>query len=451
MKTILRALSIFLVAFLLIGAIPIGASAAEVASEFEYSILDNGTVEVTKYVNDNNKKVIIPEMIDGKIVTSVSRTCFNEFTGPADGFKNVESIFIPKTINNLGEYQVDYAKDECWTFCKLPNLKEIIVDNQNTNYSSIEGVLFDKSIKTLLYYPRSKMASEYITPSTVSSIKKVSFYQNIFLKKLKFGSILDEIVLDAIYNLEVLEYPIIKNKVDNGVIRTCYNLSRVIIDKDVTFIPENEFSEGFRDKPVLYVYDNTYGIEWAKAHDFPYEIMEEPPVEKELVDEQTGIQVSGLMDADAVLNVEVVENTLEDAVSTFNITLEKDGNIIQPDGTITITIPSEYGDCNVFWVKDDGIKVDMNAEYINGSYVFTTDHLSVYALIKSNSEVYGDINGDNVVSIQDATVIQKYLSDQIELSDGQIRLADVNKDGAVTVTDATLIQKYIADLVDALG
>lgn len=59
----------------------------------------------------------------------------------------------------------------------------------------------------------------------------------------------------------------------------------------------------------------------------------------------------------------------------------------------------------------------------------------------------GDIDNDGKIRVTDATVIQKYLSDQIELSDGQIRLADVNKDGAVTVTDATLIQKYIADLV----
>lgn len=65
--------------------------------------------------------------------------------------------------------------------------------------------------------------------------------------------------------------------------------------------------------------------------------------------------------------------------------------------------------------------------------------------------VIGDIDNDGEIRVTDATVIQKYLSDQIELSDGQIRLADVNKDGAVTVTDATLIQKYIADLVDALG
>lgn len=110
----------------------------------------------------------------------------------------------------------------------------------------------------------------------------------------------------------------------------------------------------------------------------------EPPIEKDIVDQETGIQVSGLMHPDAVLNVKSVENTVENAVSTFDITLEKDGNIIQPDGTITISIPSEYTGCNVFWIKDDGTMVDMNAEYKDGNYVFTTDHLSIYALVKES-------------------------------------------------------------------
>jgi len=37
-------------------------------------------------------------------------------------------------------------------------------------------------------------------------------------------------------------------------------------------------------------------------------------------------------------------------------------------------------------IKEDGTKVDMNATYNNGNYEFTTDHLSIYALIADTSE-----------------------------------------------------------------
>ena len=106
------------------------------------------------------------------------------------------------------------------------------------------------------------------------------------------------------------------------------------------------------------------------------------PEELNLVDEGTGIKVKGTMDPDATLKVEKVESTVENAVATYDITLRKDGDVIQPSGTITISIPSGIKDCKLFWVKDDGTKVEVNAIYENGNYVFTTDHLSVYALVK---------------------------------------------------------------------
>lgn len=146
-KNIHRTLSVFMIVLLMLGVVPIvGVNAAEKVSDFEYSVLDDGTVEITRYIDDGSSDVIIPEVIEGKIVTSISDACFCEFTGPASGFENIESIFIPKTVNNLAEYDWEYdnTKNNCWTFSKLPNLKEISVDEENEKYSSNDGVLFDK-------------------------------------------------------------------------------------------------------------------------------------------------------------------------------------------------------------------------------------------------------------------------------------------------------------------
>ena len=118
--------------------------------------------------------------------------------------------------------------------------------------------------------------------------------------------------------------------------------------------------------------------------DFNYWMQSQNPDlgEFSLFDEDTGIEVQGTMDPNATLKVEKVESTVEDAVATYDITLRKDGDVIQPSGTITISIPSEIKDCKLFWIKDDGTKVEVNSKYENGKYVFTTDHLSVYALVK---------------------------------------------------------------------
>ena len=55
-------------------------------------------------------------------------------------------------------------------------------------------------------------------------------------------------------------------------------------------------------------------------------------------------------------------------------------------------------------------------------------------------EVIGDIDDNGVISVSDATLIQKYLADLTGLTPEQIKAADVNGDGTVNVHDATAIQ-----------
>lgn len=58
----------------------------------------------------------------------------------------------------------------------------------------------------------------------------------------------------------------------------------------------------------------------------------------------------------------------------------------------------------------------------------------------------GDINMDGRVSIADASLLQKYLSETVELTVQQKRLADVNMDGIINVFDVTEIQRLIASI-----
>lgn len=59
----------------------------------------------------------------------------------------------------------------------------------------------------------------------------------------------------------------------------------------------------------------------------------------------------------------------------------------------------------------------------------------------------GDVNRDKVLSIKDATLIQKFLALLERLDDEQIMLADMNSDKTVSIKDASEIQKVIAGIV----
>ena len=70
----------------------------------------------------------------------------------------------------------------------------------------------------------------------------------------------------------------------------------------------------------------------------------------------------------------------------------------------------------------------------------------------NNPAVWGDVDGDGSITVDDATAVQKY---SINMPTGTPRfiadVADVNGDGRVSVLDVTCIQKYIAEFTTGTG
>lgn len=64
--------------------------------------------------------------------------------------------------------------------------------------------------------------------------------------------------------------------------------------------------------------------------------------------------------------------------------------------------------------------------------------------------LYGDANLDNVISVADATEIQKIVAGTAG-TDLVMALADADGNGTVDINDATCVQKYIAEFNDGIG
>ena len=71
--------------------------------------------------------------------------------------------------------------------------------------------------------------------------------------------------------------------------------------------------------------------------------------------------------------------------------------------------------------------------------------------IEYKDQLIGDVNSDGIVSIADATELQKHLANIIDFDDEQLAVADTNGDGSVSIADVTQIQKYLAQLIPSLG
>lgn len=72
---------------------------------------------------------------------------------------------------------------------------------------------------------------------------------------------------------------------------------------------------------------------------------------------------------------------------------------------------------------------------------------SSVAAVSAASYKLGDVNNDGEITIQDVTIVQRYLAEMTQLDDNAFKAADVNGDGNVDISDATTIQKYVAEII----
>ena len=128
----------------------------------------------------------------------------------------------------------------------------------------------------------------------------------------------------------------------------------------------------------------------------------------------------------------------------YNIYLQKDGEMVRPDGQVQVSIPLPEGmkeDAKVYYIAEDGTATDMNAEYMDGNLVFVTDHFSVYAVVNS-SVLSGDIDGNGKVNLQDSALLRRYLAGWDVTIDENA--ADVDGNGKVNLQDSALLRRYLA-------
>lgn len=64
-----------------------------------------------------------------------------------------------------------------------------------------------------------------------------------------------------------------------------------------------------------------------------------------------------------------------------------------------------------------------------------------------DNQVKGDVDGDQMVTLQDLLIIQRSLLGNSSLNDTQYYLADVNSDGMVDIRDCQYIQKYLVGII----
>jgi len=370
----------------------------------------------------------------------------------AFGSTSLTSITIPDSVTSIGDY----------TFASCTSLTSITIPDSVTSIG--EGAFRDCTNLTSITIPDSVASIEkrafrdctnltsITIPDSVASIGESTFENCTSLTSITIPNSVTSIgdyTFNNCKSLTIITIPDSVTSIGDYTFRNCTSLTSITIPDSVTSIGECAFM--YCENLTIYGYKNTAAEEYALNNGFEFINLAE---ERTLTDKASSISVSGVVNSNADLNVSKLENTYEKSVATYDITLQKDGIAIQPDGAITIKIPSDVKDCKVMWLKDDGTAEDMNAEYIDGCYVFTTNHLSVYALVQNKQYLKGDANQDGIVNVNDVTYLQRHLAGN-KNTDGSAFIdetnkqlfdcVDMNKDGKLTVADVTALQIHISE------
>ena len=140
-----------------------------VDGEWEYVITD-GKAYIVNYLGDSTE-VEIPAILDNYTVVGLGDGVFAE-----NRHKNtrVTKLILPNSIETISDFALD---------C-LYSLTSINISDENTHFSVIDGILFNKDKTTLIKYPSSKAGTSYTIPNTVKVISTIALADNENLKAI---------------------------------------------------------------------------------------------------------------------------------------------------------------------------------------------------------------------------------------------------------------------------
>lgn len=181
------------------------------SGDYEYAVID-GEACITFCVSMDNT-VNVPDEIDGYKVTSIYRNAFYAC--------EAKNIILPETVKSIGENAFSsivesitisgscVSIDSTEPFLNCSSLKEInVTENGDGDFSSENGVLYNKDKTILLAYPVQKSDKSFTVPKSVTEIGLSAFCYNEYLEDIDLSNteIIGNYAFEACPNIKSVKF-----------------------------------------------------------------------------------------------------------------------------------------------------------------------------------------------------------------------------------------------------
>lgn len=231
-------------------------------SDIESVVIRNGITAINDEIFSGYRNLSYVELPESlvEIGTRAFYNCINLSSVILPDFLNViksEAFYGCRTLESI-VISVGVQEIGSGAFSRCENLKEITVNEENANYKSMDGVLYNNDITELVLYPMEKKGEKFSVPESVKQVHMEAFYGQKHLKEITIGQNVWNIGKNAFSFSKMLENIVVEagNKWFQSVDGILYNYSksRLIaypikrkaeeyrIDSNVETIEENAFT-----------------------------------------------------------------------------------------------------------------------------------------------------------------------------------------------------------------
>lgn len=186
----------------------------------------------------------------GEAVTSLGESAF-------DYCKSLFEITLPDSVESIGYdafldcynltslslgSSLSFIDEDAFCYCY--NLATITLDEQNTNYTLIDGVLYTIDGATLMLYPAGSTTEVYILPSSAKTIAfgAVQRAFNLVEVVLPDGfETIEEYAFYDCYNMTTINIPTSVTSIGGAAFEGCDSLQSIALSESITTIDRAAF------------------------------------------------------------------------------------------------------------------------------------------------------------------------------------------------------------------